>query len=307
MATIVTRAGKGSALTWTEADANITNLNTDISNIVSGTTAVGAISISTTDGNASDTTMYPVLVGANSTGGQSPHIDGAGLTYNASTNTLTATAFGGALNGTVGATSPNTGVFTGLTAKGTTSTAKLTVDSTALSSTAWTTAGIGLKVQAATYTDTSSAAGTVAASHVHAIAAPTMASTNAITVTDAGTLYISGAPTASTNTTITNGWALLTPGNIKAANMTLTGTLTGTASKATNLVGGNATTLLGSLPYQSNTDTTSLLSPNTTTTLKYLTQVGDGTNGMAPMWSTIASLNNVIIGSTGASTGAPSR
>jgi hypothetical protein len=29
MSTIVTRAGKGSALTWTEGDANITNLNTD--------------------------------------------------------------------------------------------------------------------------------------------------------------------------------------------------------------------------------------------------------------------------------------
>jgi hypothetical protein len=29
MATIVTRAGKGSALTWTEGDANVTNLNND--------------------------------------------------------------------------------------------------------------------------------------------------------------------------------------------------------------------------------------------------------------------------------------
>jgi hypothetical protein len=29
MSTIVTRAGKGSALTWTEGDANITNLNND--------------------------------------------------------------------------------------------------------------------------------------------------------------------------------------------------------------------------------------------------------------------------------------
>ena len=29
MATIYTRAGKGSALTWTEGDANITNLNND--------------------------------------------------------------------------------------------------------------------------------------------------------------------------------------------------------------------------------------------------------------------------------------
>ena len=39
MTTIVTRAGKGSALTWTEGDANITNLNNDkIENIVEDTT-----------------------------------------------------------------------------------------------------------------------------------------------------------------------------------------------------------------------------------------------------------------------------
>ena len=39
MSTIVTRAGKGSALTWTEGDANITNLNNDkIEDIVEDTT-----------------------------------------------------------------------------------------------------------------------------------------------------------------------------------------------------------------------------------------------------------------------------
>ena len=39
MATIVTRAGKGSALTWTEGDANITNLNNaKIENLVEDTT-----------------------------------------------------------------------------------------------------------------------------------------------------------------------------------------------------------------------------------------------------------------------------
>ena len=39
MATIYTRAGKGSALTWTEGDANITNLNTaKIENVVEDTT-----------------------------------------------------------------------------------------------------------------------------------------------------------------------------------------------------------------------------------------------------------------------------
>jgi hypothetical protein len=63
--------------------------------------------------------------------------------------------------------------------------------------------------------------------------------------------------------------------------------ITGIASKAINLVGGNSTTLLGSIPYQSNTDTTTLLSPNTTTTAKYLTMTGTGTNGAVPAWTTI--------------------
>jgi hypothetical protein len=84
---------------------------------------------------------------------------------------------------------------------------------------------------------------------------------------------------------------------------TFIGALTGTASKATNLVGGNGTTLLGSIPYQSAADTTTLLSPNTTTTNKFLAQVGDGTNGMAPMWQAITTLENVMIGSATANTG----
>ncbi len=66
----------------------------------------------------------------------------------------------------------------------------------------------------------------------------------------------------------------------------LTGPLTGTASKATNMVGGNGTTLLGSLPYQSSTDTTTLLAPNTAAALKVLGQTGNGTNGAAPAWAT---------------------
>jgi hypothetical protein len=66
-----------------------------------------------------------------------------------------------------------------------------------------------------------------------------------------------------------------------------TNAITGTVSKATNLVGGNTTTLLGAIPYQSGVDTTTLLSPNTSTTKKWLSQTGDGTNGAAPAWSTI--------------------
>jgi hypothetical protein len=54
-----------------------------------------------------------------------------------------------------------------------------------------------------------------------------------------------------------------------------------------NLEGGNSTTLLGSIPYQSGADVTTMLAPNTTTTPKYLTQTGTGTNGAAPTWGTI--------------------
>ena len=81
---------------------------------------------------------------------------------------------------------------------------------------------------------------------------------------------------------------------LSAANLTNFPTLnqstSGTAAKATNLVGGNGTTLLGAVPYQSAADTT-LFVVNTTTTKKFLRQTGDGTNGAAPAWDTIAALD----------------
>jgi hypothetical protein len=61
----------------------------------------------------------------------------------------------------------------------------------------------------------------------------------------------------------------------------------GTATTATNLVGGDGAALVGAVPYQSNTNTTSLLAPNVTVTKKFLSQFGDGTNGAAPAWGTI--------------------
>lgn len=86
--------------------------------------------------------------------------------------------------------------------------------------------------------------------------------------------------------------------NRASANLALTGitsidgsaasaTTATTATKSTNIVGGNSTTLLGSLPYQSNTDTTTLLGPNTTATKKFLRMTGTGTNGAAPAWDTL--------------------
>jgi hypothetical protein len=86
--------------------------------------------------------------------------------------------------------------------------------------------------------------------------------------------------------------------NRTSASLSLTGvsidgsagsaTTATTATKATNLVGGNNTTLLGAIGYQSNTDTTTLLSPNVTTTKQFLSQTGTGTNGAAPVWSAVA-------------------
>ena len=57
------------------------------------------------------------------------------------------------------------------------------------------------------------------------------------------------------------------------------------ASKSTNLIGGNDTALLGAIPYQSNIDTTSFLSPNTTTSKRFLVMTGTGSNGAPPVWS----------------------
>lgn len=53
------------------------------------------INISTITGNANDTTLYPVFVAAGATGNQLPHIDSAGLSWNAQANILALASNGG--------------------------------------------------------------------------------------------------------------------------------------------------------------------------------------------------------------------
>lgn len=273
---------------WVDTAASSITVGT----ATTASSATYASAVTLTADNTTDATNYPLFVSA-ATGNLSPRTD-TGFVYNPSSGILGATQFNGTLNGahngTVGATTPNTGAFTtlsasstvsgsgitalftsptgigstlansgaftGLTAKGATNTAKLTLDTTNVSSTAWTTNGVALKIQAATFTDSSSAAGTIAASHVNAIATPTMASTNAITVTDAGTLYIADGPTAGTNTTITNKWALLTGGKIKAADFTGTIGATTTNSGAFTTVSASGVATLGGTTFPSATGTT---------------------------------------------------
>jgi hypothetical protein len=107
---------------------------------------------------------------------------------------------------------------------------------------------------------------------------------NSVVLTTTGatnvTLPVSG-------TLLYSGGALGTPSGGTLTNCTFPTLNQNTTGYAAGLSGGNNTTLLGSLPYQSNTNTTSLLSPNTTTTKKFLRMTGDGTNGAAPAWDTL--------------------
>lgn len=86
------------------------------------------------------------------------------------------------------------------------------------SAASWTTAGPQFHSESATHTDTSSAASaTIATRVLHSYAGGTFASTNAITVTNGVTFYINNAPSAGSNTTMTNAWAFW----INAGNMNL--------------------------------------------------------------------------------------
>lgn len=65
----------------------------------------------------------------------------------------------------------------------------------------------GFRTQAHTYTDTSGS-GTISQIEQNEFDPVTYASTNAMTLQNAATLYITGAPIAGTNVTITNAWGL---------------------------------------------------------------------------------------------------
>lgn len=77
-------------------------------------------------------------------------------------------------------------------------------------------AGLMVQIRAATITDNTSGAGTLANRNYVSIGQGTFASANALTLTNSASLYIAGAPIAGTNTTITNGWSLFVDaGNVR--------------------------------------------------------------------------------------------
>lgn len=91
----------------------------------------------------------------------------------------------------------------------------------------------------------------------------------------------------TTSVAINRASASLTLSGVNISGSAGTATSATSATTSTNLSGGNGTTLLGSIPYQSGTDTTTQLAPNTTATKRFLSQTGTGTNGAAPAWATL--------------------
>jgi hypothetical protein len=106
------------------------------------------------------------------------------------------------------------------------------------SASAWGTGGIGFIATGATYTDSSTAAsGNVANAHIHTIARPIIAAANyTVTVSKAASFYVSGAPIAGGNITITNPYAIqVAAGNVQLDTST---TSSNTTTGALRVVGG---------------------------------------------------------------------
>lgn len=106
------------------------------------------------------------------------------------------------------------------------------------SASAWGTGGIGFIATGETYTDSSTAAsGNVANAHIHTIARPTIAAANfTVTVSKAASFYVSGAPIAGGNITITNPYAIqVAAGNVQLDTST---TSSNTTTGALRVVGG---------------------------------------------------------------------
>jgi hypothetical protein len=162
------------------------------------------------------------------------YLDGTSANINVSQAAFTANGIPYASSTTALATgSTLTYTATGLGINQSTPAARLQIGNTALSAASWTTSGIGLRIDAATYTDSSST-GTVAHEAIHSIAQPTLSSSSATTFTNASSLYIANAPAAGINVTITNPYSLYIAAGASYFGGSVTGRINPRVVTATN-------------------------------------------------------------------------
>ena len=193
----------------------------------------------------------------------------------------------------------------------------INTSTTAVSAAAWTTSGVNLKLQARIYTDTSSLAGTVASSYINTISAPTFASTNTITITNAANLFVD-APVGSASSTLTTAWAIYANGKIRASDFTGTIGATTTSSGAFTTLSASSTvsgtgfsTYLSSPPSIGNTTAgtgafttltvTGVITANTGINNQSHTTTGAGVITITS--GATGSIDNMTVGATTATTG----
>lgn len=107
------------------------------------------------------------------------------------------------------------------------------------SAAAWGNTGVRFRIDGTTTTDTTSS-GTVTQAMVHTIGIPNLAASNTTTFSNAATLYIQAAPTAGTNVTITNAYAIY----VASGNSFFSGGLVsnGTIASNTNITASTGIT-----------------------------------------------------------------
>lgn len=144
-------------------------------------------------------------------------------------------------------------------------------NSNTVSSTSWTTTGIGLRLGGNTYTDTTGA-GTIPLVYCNVFAQPTFASSSAITITDAFNVRINNPVLAGTNTIITNTWALGIVGNTQiTGDISFIGTTTTIGTTDSNIfnIRSNNSTRISFATNGTQTHTQSVSSSGNTAFIGY--------------------------------------
>ena len=205
-------------LEWYQSGAETTT--STFANAVYGTFKTGNIVLAGTTDASSTTTGALIVAGGAGLGGKlyvSGNISGLSTTD----SNLTNPGQSGALQILGGA-----GIAKNLAVGGTISRTGNIFQS------AWQNAsGIALNIPSASYQDTTTGAGTVSGPNSASwFGIPTFSSTNAVTYTDAATIYIVGSPLAGSNTTLSNSYALLVGGGNVRIRSTTQSTSTSTGA-----------------------------------------------------------------------------